>query len=219
MLLADTAGQMSNRSRFDTDTGEEQAEFPLFPLSTLVFPGGHLPLRIFELRYTDMITRVMRAESAFGVCLLHSGPEAGSGGVPREVGTSVRVIDFKQLAGGLLGITVRGEQRFRVLGRRLRRDGLWVARIRFLEPVPSVRMPRTYQPLGKMLRDIHGRMRHPPAPQDAHYDDAGWVARRLGELLPLGSDLKQSLLEMSDPVERLERLRSAIGRRNRRKHA
>src|SRR5690625_2577063 len=206
---------MSNQPEISTKVSGELKEFPLFPLSTLVFPGGRLPLRIFELRYTDMITRVMRAGAGFGVCLLRSGPEAGPGGVPREVGTSVRVVDFEQRDDGFLGITVRGEQRFRVLSRRLRRDGLWVARIRYLEPEPMTRIPSAYRPLGKMLRDIHGRMRHPPAPQDAHYEDAGWVGGRLVEFLPLDGDLKQSLLEVFDPVERLDRLRSAISRLSR----
>lgn len=196
------------------EPGEERI-LPLFPLSGLIFPGGLLPLRVFELRYTDMVARVMREDSRFGICLLRSGPEAGPGGVPREVGTCVKIVDFDQLNDGFLGITVRGEQRFRVLHRRLRRDGLWMARVSFLEDEPAMKMPPAFQPLGDMLREIHSQLGNPFAPEERHYDDAGWVGGRLVELLPLEAELKQSLLEISNPVGRLERLRPAISRLSR----
>lgn len=196
------------------EPGEERI-LPLFPLSSLVFPGGLLPLRVFELRYTDMVARAMREDSRFGICLLRSGSETGSGGVPREIGTCVEIVDFVQLKDGFPGITVRGEQRFRVLHRRRRRDGLWMARVSFLEHEPLMEMPKALQPLGDMLREIHSQLGNPFAPEDRHYDDAGWVGGRLVEILPLEAELKQSLLEISDPVGRLEQLRPAISRLSR----
>jgi Lon protease-like protein len=192
-----------------------ERELPLFPLSSPLFPGGAIPLRVFELRYTDMVVRVMKKDSLFGICLLLEGPEAGPGGVPRDVGTVARIVDFGQLDSGFLRITVRGGQRFRVCSRRQRRDGLWMARVRVLAPEPPMDIPRVFVPLSEMLRDIHRQLGNPFGPEDQHYDDAGWVSARLVELLPLDNDLKQSLLESSDPVERLERLRPAISRLSR----
>ncbi len=199
----------------------EERELPLFPLSGLVFPGGRLPLRVFELRYTDMVARVMRVDSRFGICLLRSGSEVGKGGVPRAVGTCVKIVDFgppddgDRLDAGFLSITVCGEQRFRVFHRRQRRDGLWMARVRFLEPEPRMKMPAALRPLGEMLRDIYAQLGISFGSGEPHYDDAGWVGGRLVEILPLPADLKQSLLEMTNPVRRLERLRPAISRLNR----
>ena len=94
-------------------------EIPLFPLGTVLFPGGPLPLRIFEARYIDLVRRCMREGSGFGVVLILDGTEAGD--TPAQicdVGTYARIVDFSGEPGGLLGIEARGERRFRILARR-----------------------------------------------------------------------------------------------------
>src|ERR1700754_2017230 len=111
------------------DSGTERAgstELPLFPLNTVLFPGGPLPLRIFEPRYVDMIRKCMREGAPFGVLLIRSGKEVGDVSSAADVGTSARIVDFHQMPDGLLGIVCTGEQKFRVEDRRVQADGLHV---------------------------------------------------------------------------------------------
>ena len=105
------------------DPVSKRQEIPLFPLGTVLFPGGPLPLRIFEARYIDLVRRCMRENSGFGVVLLTDGPEAGDGPTATsDVGTYARIVDFSGQPDGLLGIEARGERRFRILSRRRARD-------------------------------------------------------------------------------------------------
>src|SRR5687768_15209514 len=97
---------------------------PLFPLNTVLFPGGPLRLRIFEPRYLDMVSRCMRESSSFGVALITEGKEAGGTARTTGVGTTARIVDFERLDDGLLGITARGEQRFTIEDVRTQSDGL-----------------------------------------------------------------------------------------------
>src|SRR4051812_50170119 len=66
------------------------AVIPLFPLHTVLFPGGPLPLRIFETRYVDMVRRCMREATPFGVVLIEDGDEAGGGAAPPARGCRAR---------------------------------------------------------------------------------------------------------------------------------
>lgn len=118
-------------------------ELPLFPLAVVLFPGGFLQLRIFEPRYLDMIGRCMREASAFGVLLLLEGRDTGSGGARRlaEIGTSARIVDFDTLPDGLLGISCRGERRFRLLSRRTLEDGLNLGQVQWLPEEAAVEWP------------------------------------------------------------------------------
>jgi len=102
-------------------------EIPLFPLGTVMFPGGPLALRIFEARYIDLVRRCMRDSSGFGIVLIREGQEAGGPAVTYDVGTLARIVDFSQQPDGLLGIRAMGERRFRILERRRARDGLNLA--------------------------------------------------------------------------------------------
>src|SRR3569833_51867 len=98
----------------------KQLHIPLFPLNTVLFPGGILPLRIFEPRYMEMVSVCMKEQSGIGVCLILSGKEVGEAATTNDVGTFVRIIDWDQRDDGMLGITVQGEQRFRVLSSHAR---------------------------------------------------------------------------------------------------
>lgn len=176
---------------------------PLFPLRTVLFPGGLLPLRIFEPRYVDMIGRCMRGGESFGVLLIVEGGETGPVAGLATVGCSARVLDFQQNSDGLLGILCRGDRRFRLLSRHTQADGLHVGEIDWLPERPPEALSEQHQPLAELLRRVlteYGSMKQFLEPA---YDDAGWVSNRFAELLPLGREAQQRLLETDDPQERL----------------
>jgi Lon protease-like protein len=183
---------------------------PLFPLHTVLFPGGPLPLRIFETRYTDMVGRCAREEFPFGVVLIQEGEEAGEVATTATVGCTARIADFYTLEDGLLGISCVGDRKFRV--RRVWReaDGLNVAQVEWLPVEPVIALPLGYSRLSEAVRRAIDRL----ADQYEHvvkkYDDASWVGSRLTELLPLGLVDKQVLLELEDPVQRLAALSDVV---------
>lgn len=184
----------------------KQLHIPLFPLNTVLFPGGRLPLRIFEPRYMEMVSVCMKEQSGFGVSLILSGKEVGEAASTYEVGTLVRIIDWDQRDDGLLGITVQGEQRFRILSTSVRSSQLVMAEVALLDDAAPLPMPARYARAVPLLRDLIERLGGIHASQDQHYDDAVWVSGRLAELLPVGLPQKQYLLQLDDPIERLERL-------------
>jgi Lon protease-like protein len=184
------------------------AEIPLFPLNTVLFPGGPLPLRIFEARYIDLVRRCLREQSGFGVVLISEGAEAGN--APTEtcdVGTYARIVDFSSHPDGLLGIEARGERRFRIRARRRERDGLHMAEIDWLPLEVEAALPEEFFDLGPALDYVMTRVGEPYLSLQRKFDDAGWVAGRLAEILPLPTVHKQQCLEIDDPVERLRFLR------------
>lgn len=181
-------------------------ELPLFPLHTVLFPGGLLPLRVFEPRYLDMVGRCMRESADFGVVLIVSGEEAGAVAELAGVGTSARIVDFNRLPDGLLGLMCRGSRRFRMRGHRVQPDGLLIGAVEWLaEPGPSA-LEREHQPLAKLLRGVLEELGDTARHLDADYDDADWVSNRLAEFLPLERPVQQALLELADPQERMRRL-------------
>ena len=179
-------------------------ELPLFPLKTVLFPGGLLPLRIFEPRYVDMVGRCMREGSPFGVVLIRAGAEVGEVGETAELGTSARIIDFNKLPDGLLGITCQGEHKLRVLQRSQRADGLYVGEVEYLPAEPKVALPPRFQTLADLLRKVLPSLGEPHASMPSDYTDASWVGCRLAEVLPLGMSDKLNLLQLEDPIARLE---------------
>ncbi len=182
-------------------------EIPLFPLGTVLFPGGPLPLRIFETRYIDLVRRCLREGTGFGVVLIREGPEAGGPVVTFDVGTYARIVDFTQQPDGLLGIQARGERRFRILERRQARDGLNLADVEWLaEEVPTP-LPPEFAELAPAVEAVLTQAGAPYAELERHVDDAGWVAARLAEILPFPAAHKQHCLELDDPIERLRFLR------------
>jgi uncharacterized protein len=189
-----------------------RATLPLFPLNTVLFPGGPLPLRIFETRYTDMVRRCMRERSSFGVLLIRGGAEVGSVTSTAEIGTSARIVDFYLLPDGLLGITCLGERRFRVHGRSRQSDGLNLGDIEWLAQESDVQLPAEHHHLGQLLRRVLPELSELYQNVPKNFDDAGWVSSRLAEILPLELSDKQSLLEMDDPLVRLARVAPLIKR-------
>jgi len=179
------------------------AALPLFPLNTVLFPGGPLSLRIFEPRYLDMVRRCGREQSVFGVVLILAGAEVGEVAAVAAAGTTARLTDFTTRPDGLLGIDCVGERRFRVLSRWQQPDGLNRAEVEYLPDEPPCPLPAELAHLAQLLRTLLPRLGDAYARVPAHYEDAGWVGNRWAELLPLAAAEKQRLLELSDPIERL----------------
>jgi len=185
----------------------ETVEIPLFPLDTILFPGGPLPLRIFETRYIDLVRRCLRNDSGFGVVMTLEGREAGRSATICDAGTYARIVDFSQQPDGLLGIEAQGGRRFRILERRRARDGLHLADIAWLPPEQVVALPEEFGELGPALDQLLNQVGAPYATLPRQLQDAGWVANRLAEILPISPVHKQHCLELDDPVDRLRFLR------------
>ncbi len=183
---------------------------PLFPLRTVLFPGGPLPLRIFETRYTDMVSRCMREQSPFGVLLIQEGEEAGNVSTTVSVGCTARIADFNALPDGLLGISCVGERKFRVERVWRATDGLNLGEVTWLPEEPSLVLPAEYSRLVDVVRRALGELEDHYQFVDRKFDDASWVSSRLAELLPIHPNDKQALLEIEDPIRRLEALASAV---------
>lgn len=179
---------------------------PLFPLHTVLFPGGPLPLRIFEPRYTDMVGRCSREQTPFGVVLIQEGEEAGEVATTATVGCSARIADFCTLEDGFLGISCVGERKFRV--RRVWRetDGLNMAEVSWLPAERDLELPADYSRLGDTVRRALDELAEHYEHVEKKFGDAAWVGSRLAELLPLALLDKQVLLEMDDPLARLDAL-------------
>lgn len=183
---------------------------PLFPLQTVLFPGGPLVLRLFEPRYLDMVAQCLREDSGFGVCRIVDGREAGQPATPEAVGTLARIVDWEKRSDGLLGITVRGERRFRIVHRQVERSGLQRAEVEWLPQTPARPVPDNHAPLAALLERILQQVRGPWAELPRELGDAQWVGCRLAELLPIPPEDRQQLLELDDPVERLAVLHQAL---------
>ncbi len=175
---------------------------PLFPLSTVLYPGGPLPLRIFEPRYLDMISDCLKNDKPFGVLLIRSGSETGPA-TTYEVGTLARITDWYQGSDGLLGITAVGEQRFRLISVSRRSDGLNIGEIELLEPEDCLSLPEEYKPLANILAGVLDDLGRLYESLERQYDDAGWVGYRFAEILPITTEQKQSCLEANDVMQRL----------------
>ncbi|HET7269029.1 MAG TPA: LON peptidase substrate-binding domain-containing protein [Oleiagrimonas sp.] len=189
------------------------SDIPLFPLATVLFPGGPLELRIFEPRYLDLVRECTRAESCFGVCLILGGSETGAPAVPAAIGTLARITDFFTNEEGILGICAEGGTRFRVDQARVRDDGQLRGDIACWPDEPVLQVPPEFGLLVTILRRLVEQMAPPWKNADeARYDDAGWIGFRMAELLPLDASERQQLLEMADPLERLTWLRDALPR-------
>ena len=203
------------------------AGVPLFPLQCVLFPGGHLPLRIFEVRYLDMIGRAHKAGTPFGVVCLTEGrevrtapsrsdPESRRGdSFPHEafheIGTLARITQLDRPNPGLMTISCTGTQRFRIRSRERMKHGLWVADIELLSDDVEVGVPGDLETAVTTLREVvkgmaerSGDPAEMPFQSPYRWDDCGWVANRWCELLPLGAEHKQRLMTLDNPLLRLE---------------
>lgn len=188
----------------------EAYPLPLFPLNTVLFPGGTLGLRVFEARYLDLVRECTRNGQGFGVCLILAGNEVGAPALPAAVGCEAAIVDFATGVDGLLTLTVEGRRRFHVERSKVRDNGLIMAEVSWLT-TPSHRVPDQYQLLALLLRKILERAGSPHDQfTEANFGDAHWVSWRLAEWLPLSPTQRQALLQESEPDVRLQRLLELI---------
>ncbi|MDP3421033.1 MAG: LON peptidase substrate-binding domain-containing protein [Thiobacillus sp.] len=176
---------------------------PLFPLNTVVFPGGQLPLRIFEPRYLDMVKRAIADSTPFGICGIREGQETGTPAVPYEVGTRVYVTDWDMPQTGILHIDTRAQDRFVIRSTRTEPSGLLIGTVESVSSEADTAVPDDLELAVEILRHIVNEYgdAHFAAPHE--FDNAVWVGYRLSEVLPLKHSVKQNLLEMNDSVTRL----------------
>jgi len=191
-------------------------DLPLFPLQSVLFPGGRLALKIFEARYLDLISRCLREGTGFGVVGLSQGSEVlqpSQAGQPvrfEPVGVLARLQAAEAEGTNLLKIWCEGGPRFKLLGDAVQQQGLWVApQVAWLDDdlptPPGDRFAEAAAALGRALDALEAMQ--PPVPALAQtprrLDDAGWVANRWCELLPISRVAKQKLMELDEPLTRL----------------
>jgi uncharacterized protein len=180
---------------------------PLFPLRLVLYPGALLGLKVFEARYLDLVSERLRSKQPFGVVCLKAGSEAGKTAAPIDfVLAHIDTVDAE--AAGILRLRCTGGQRFRIEGTpRQEANGLWIApRVALVAPDPA-RSPgpavlQTVAALAEAIRKLVADERC-PFQEPFRLDDAGWVANRWCELLPVPLAAKQKLMELDDPVIRL----------------
>ena len=210
-------------------------QLPLFPLGSVLYPGGFLPMQIFEVRYLDMIRRCFEAGKPFGVVCLNQGSEvrqrAASGGASGEgfaaeaffpVGTLARIDELQRPQPGLMLIRCAGTQRFRVQRSEQQRFGLWVGDVELIPddavaPVPDD-LAFTRDALQTLVRNIEHSITlsgesgaELPLLQPYRWDDCGWLANRWCEMLPLNRALKQRFMALDSPLLRLELVADTLG--------
>lgn len=181
-------------------------KIPLFPLNAVLFPGGALPLRIFEPRYLDMVSECMKTEGRIGVVLIEQGKEAGAAAKAHEFGTTSFISYWHKRNDGMLGITLTGEDRFRVLKTEIQANQLTMAEIELLPKISSLEHLDDAEKLINLLKQIVAQLEPPYTTMTKCYDDLDWVSGRLIELLPLKLTDKQEMLIMDSVKERINYL-------------
>jgi hypothetical protein len=203
----------------------DQVSLPLFPLQTVLFPGGVLPLRIFEVRYLDLVKRCHRQGAPFGVVCMTLGSEvrqppqdaaaaAGKDFEPEAfhtVGTLAHIVELEQVQPGLILVRCTGGRRFRLLKSEQLKHGLWVGDASWLPDDPLVPVPPDLAYVQLALQRLVTHMQATASPADPlpllapyRWDDCGWVANRWSEILPVSAQLKQQFMMLDNPLVRLE---------------
>ena len=182
------------------------SDLALFPLKTVLFPDGPLTLKVFEPRYLDMLAQCEKTGNGFGICLISEGSEVGKAPEIYPVGTLVQITFWENRKDGLLGVSVKGEQKFRVSQKRVQNNDLTIADVELIDMEPVQSVPEQYQTMVVVLEKIFESLQHPYITLPKKYDDATWVGSRLSELLPLPLIKKQQLLELDEPMGRLAML-------------
>lgn len=181
-----------------------RTETPLFPLGTVLFPGGLLPLKIFEQRYLEMAKACLRDGTPFGVCLIREGSEVGTPATHEELGCLARITQWDMQQLGLLQLVAQGGERFRVRATRIRTDGLILADVDLIAEEADEPMPEKYGACRQLLERIVAEHGERLFARPFQLDSSAWVATRLAEILPLPVAARQNLLELDGSLQRLE---------------
>ena len=187
------------------------AALPLFPLGTVLFPGGLLPLKVFEARYLDLMSHCLRSQEPFAVVHIRQGQELRSGGQAKPLLETTAVLahlqDVDAEQPGILKVRCTGGMRVLLGATQQRADGLWLAEAQAIEPDAAAAVPGELQPSARALAQAIAAL----AAQDQHpfvtphqLGEAGWVANRWCEILPISGAAKQRLMALDEPVLRLQ---------------
>ncbi len=181
---------------------------PIFPLRTILFPDSRLPLRIFEPRYIDMVSKCMKDSLEFGVILSRESND------PKmfetyNIGTMAKIIDWEQGNDGLLGITTIGTNKFKLLGMNKQEDGLNIGDVEIIEREGDFKPTENFSNLVSLLKAILDDI-NLYNDDEKKFESASWVSFRFAEILPLKLEDKQKCLEIDDPIIRLNYLEPLI---------
>jgi Lon protease-like protein len=179
-------------------------ELAIFPLNAVLFPGGLLPLRVFEQRYMDMAKGCLKDDRPFGVCLIRSGHEVGAPATPEPIGCTARILEWDMQQLGVLSIKTVGEQRFRIRSARVTQAGLTMAEVEMLAQEEDSILPAEFEACAALLKAVIDEHGAAIVTLPAQLDSASWVGARLTEILPVPLGAKQKLLELGDAMQRIE---------------
>jgi Lon protease-like protein len=195
---------------------------PLFPLAAVLLPGGQLALRVFEVRYLDMVRKCQQAGAPFGVVCLRTGTEVRKAGAPQEqlhsVGTLAHITQLHSPQPALIHLECEGAQRFHIQRSHVLAHGLWVADVQLLPADHPTTVPPHLMLASAALARVLTSLRERQAPQASvpptaeQLGDCGWVANRWCELLPVPQELKQQLMQLDNPLIRLELVADVLDR-------
>ena len=179
-------------------------DLAIFPLNAVLFPGGLLPLKVFEQRYMDMAKGCLKEDRPFGVCLIRSGREVGAPAAPESIGCTARIVDWDMQQLGVLSIKTQGEQRFRIRASRVTDAGLTRATVDLLPQDADAKLPEEFGACAALLKAIIDEHGAAIIAGPARLDSTSWVSLRLSEILPVPLAAKQRLLELEDAAQRIE---------------
>lgn len=185
-------------------------KLPLLPLQAVLFPGGLLSLKVFEARYLDLVSSALREQTTFGVVLVRQpadGSKASDPNAFQSVGVVAELLEVDAAQPGILQVRARGLQRFTLLDQKQQPDGLWIGRVRDIDVDPAVAPAAGQLETVKGLANAIGTLKQQgsePFLKPFRFEDAGWVANRWCEILPISLAAKQRLMELADPVARLQ---------------
>jgi uncharacterized protein len=183
--------------------GRRAQTVPIFPLKTVLFPGSALPLRIFEVRYVDMAKDCLKRDEVFGVCLIQEGEEVGPPAMPQRVGCLARIAECDVEELGIIKVRAVGLERFRIVSSEVNKQGLIVGEIEPLAAEAAAPDATGLAECAVFLQKAILGIGLDRFVEPLRFDDASWVGFRLAEILPLRTDVKQKLLELTDAALRL----------------
>jgi Lon protease-like protein len=179
-------------------------DLAIFPLNAVLFPGGLLPLRIFEQRYMEMAKACLKDDEPFGICLIRSGREVGAPATPEPVGCTARIVEWDMQQLGVLSVKARGEQRFRILESRVTETALTRARVEMLPQDVDSELPEEFGACATLLKAVFEEHGSAIVAAPLRFESSSWVGSRLAEILPVPLAAKQKLLELDDARQRIE---------------
>ena len=185
---------------------------PLFPLQSILFPGGRLALKVFEQRYLDLAKACLAHDQPFGICAIKEGREVGEAAVPYRVGTLARIAEWDMPKTGIFQLRVEGGARFVIRRLQEEKNRLLVAEVEEISSERPQAVPEEFRLTAEVIRRIMEELDGAYWGPERHFDDAAWVGYRLAEALPLKLSAKQSLLEMNDSIARLDLLQQFLRR-------